>query len=115
MRDKLIAAITFSKRVGKLVQGFDLVKTAMQTGEAEVILLAKDLSEKTKKEMEYLAREMEVPLYVTEFTLDEFWYLVQKRAGVIAVTDPGFAQKIETLLQMDISAQQIENTENRAN
>lgn len=104
----MISAITFCKRVGKLVLGFDLVKKSMQTGEAEVILLAKDLSEKTKKEVGYLSKELEVPLYVTDFTLDEFWYLVQKRAGVIAVTDPVFSQKITSLLEADNSSQKIE-------
>ncbi len=102
MRDKLIASITFCKRLGKLVLGFDLVKNAMQLGEARIVLLASDLSEKTKKEANYLCQMFQTPLYQTELTLDEFWYLVNKRAGILAVTDEGFAQKIEGLLGDDM-------------
>lgn len=98
MRDKLIASITFCKRLGKLVFGFDLVKKSMQTGEAQLVFLASDLSEKTKKEAKYLCRVFQTPLYQTDLTLDEIWYLVNKRAGILAVTDEKFAQKLETLL-----------------
>lgn len=98
---KLIDTITFCKRLGKLTLGFDLVKNAMMTGEAVLVLLAKDLSPKTKKEVAYLCEQMEVPLAETEITLDEFWYLIGKRAGVIAVTEEGFAEKIHTIIKTE--------------
>lgn len=97
-REKLIQSITWCKRIAKLVLGFDLVKNAMQMGTAEVVLLASDLSPKTAKELRYLADQLEYQPLVTPLTMDEYWYLIGKRVGVIAVTDPVFAEKIETLL-----------------
>ena len=98
MKSKLIDTITFCKRLGKLTIGFDVVKTAVQTGEAQVVLLAADLSPKTQKEVEYLCGIFEIPFRRTEITLDEYWYLIGKRAGVIAVTEEGFANKIINLI-----------------
>lgn len=98
MKNKLIDTVTFCKRLGKLTVGFDVAKAAMQTGEAQLILLAADLSPKTQKEAEYLCRIFEIPFRKTEITLDEYWYLIGKRAGVIAVTEPGFAEKITAII-----------------
>lgn len=92
--EKLISTITFCKRLGKLVLGFDLVKTAMQQGTAYLVMISTDLSPKTKKEIMYLATELETQTLEIDITLDELWYLIGKRAGVIAVCDEGFAEKI---------------------
>ncbi|MGI5958501.1 MAG: L7Ae/L30e/S12e/Gadd45 family ribosomal protein [Massiliimalia sp.] len=98
MKDKLISAITFCKRIHKLTLGHDLVKNALMTGEACLVLLASDLSPKSRKEAEFLCEEWDVPCLNTDLTLDEYWYLVGKRAGIIAVTDPVFAEKITAIL-----------------
>jgi ribosomal protein L7Ae-like RNA K-turn-binding protein len=98
---KLIDTVTFCKRIGKLVIGFDLVKKAMSTGEAQLVLLSEDLSDKTKKEAEYLCRTFEMPWLMIPLTLDELWYLIGKRAGVLAVTDVVFAEKIHRIIKDD--------------
>ncbi|WP_077533143.1 L7Ae/L30e/S12e/Gadd45 family ribosomal protein [Massiliimalia massiliensis] len=96
--NKLIETVTFCKRIGGLVIGFDLVKQAMQKGEAGLVLLARDLSPKTEKEIRFLCGQFDVALKKTELSLDEFWYLIGKRAGVIAVTNPAFAEKLLTVI-----------------
>ncbi len=96
--NKLTSTITMAKRVGGLTIGFDLVKMGMQTGEVLLVLTAVDLSPKTKKEVEYLADQLEVPCCAVDLQLDEIWYLVGKRAGVIGVTHPAFAEKLKALL-----------------
>lgn len=84
-------SITLSKRAGKLAIGFDLVKNAMQTGEADVVILASDVSEKTRKEVLYLAENMDYEVMGTALTMDELWYCIGKRAGVLAILDAGLA------------------------
>ena len=85
-------SITLCKRAGKLIMGFDLVKGAMQTEEAELIILACDLSEKTRKEMLFLAENYEYKVVDTLLTMDELWYCIGKRAGVLAISDAGLAR-----------------------
>lgn len=102
--NKLTSSITFCKRLGKLTAGFDAVKDKLDSKEAKLILLASDLSQKTLKEIEYLCGIFEVPFYQTAITLDEYWYLIGKRSGVLAVTDSGFARKIQQQLSEQPSA-----------
>lgn len=92
--DKIMTTICFCKRANKLILGFDLVKKSMQTGTAELIVVASDLSVKTLKEVKYLASQFETEVLSINSTLDELWYLLGKRAGVIAITDYNFSQKI---------------------
>ncbi len=92
--DKFVQTLTLCKRANKLVIGFDCVKRVARLGTAEVIITAADLSEKTLKEVKFLANEMEIPLVSIDKTLDELWYIIGKRAGVMAITDYKLAQKI---------------------
>lgn len=85
-------SITLCKRAGKLTVGFDLVKSAMQTGEAELVVIAADISPKTKKEVLFLAENYEYEVVDTMLTMDELWYCIGKRAGVLAITDAGLAR-----------------------
>lgn len=100
-KEQLVSALTFTKRVGGLVIGFDPVKSAMQLGEAEVVLLASDLSPKTHKEVLFLCDALEVPYRETPLTLDELWYLIGKRAGILAVVNPGFAEKLTAIIDTE--------------
>ncbi len=84
-------SITLCKRAGKLVVGFDLVKSAMQLGEAELVVIASDISPKTKKEVLFFAENYEYEVVDTELTMDEIWYSIGKRAGVLAISDAGLA------------------------
>ncbi len=92
--EKLAAALSLSKKAGKLVLGFDVVKEAIQNKKAALILLSEELSPKTRKEVEFLCGKYAVGMKELPFRLDEIWYLIGKRVGVIAVTDAGLSEKI---------------------
>lgn len=96
--DALQQTLTFCKRIGGLSLGYDAVKTAVLTGKARLVLFAADLSPKTRNQMEYLCRSFEVAVAVLPYTMDECWYLVGKRAGILAVEEAAFAQKLQTLI-----------------
>lgn len=102
MQNKLISTITFCKRLGKLVLGFDPVKESMQLDNVFVVLLSNELSNKTKKEVEYLCRIYEVEYRYIDLKLDEIWYLVGKKAGILAICDEGFANKAIAIIDNDI-------------
>ncbi len=101
MNEALISTITFCKRLKKLVLGFDAVKESIQKGQTQLVLTASDSSAKTQKEINYLCSQCCVLCCQTPFTLDEYWYLVGKRVGVIAVEDEGFAKKIIAHLKQE--------------
>lgn len=95
--DKLLQAITLAKRAGKLIMGFDVVKSSLQKGEAFLLITASDISEKTDKEARFLSEQFECPRIAVPYTLDALWYAVGKRVGVMSVTDEGLANKIASL------------------
>lgn len=77
--------------------GYDVVKASLIKGEAVLLLAASDLSQKTQKEVNFLSGQFDCPLVTLPNTLDELWYILGKRVGVISVIDEGLAEKIERL------------------
>ncbi len=92
--DKLLSSISLSKRAGKLLLGFDVVKGAVLEGKAALVLFASDLSDKTRRSMERICEEWEVPTAALPYTLDEIFAEVGKRAGILAISDRGLAKLV---------------------
>lgn len=92
--NKLLSSISLSKRAGKLLMGFDVVKEAVLEDKAKLVLFASDLSDKTRRSMERICEEWEVLTAVLPFTLDELWMEVGKRAGILAISDKGLAELV---------------------
>lgn len=90
--NKLLSLLSLTRRAGKLGLGFDPVKESVQKREAELVLLAADLSPKTKKEEQWFCRSAGCAVREIPASMDEIWYAVGKRSGVLAITDRGLAE-----------------------
>ncbi|MDD6237583.1 MAG: ribosomal L7Ae/L30e/S12e/Gadd45 family protein [Clostridiales bacterium] len=99
--DKVISALSLSKKAGKLILGFDVVKESVQNRTAKLIVLASDVSFKTKKEMDFICTNHGVKRIVIPLKMDEIWYVLGKRAGVIAITDEGLANKMNSVISTE--------------
>ncbi|HIR41608.1 MAG TPA: ribosomal L7Ae/L30e/S12e/Gadd45 family protein [Candidatus Egerieicola pullicola] len=99
MNPKLIDTLTFCKRIGALKLGFDPVKSTLEHGQAKLVLLAKDLSSKSKDSMLRICQQDGCPTALLPLQMDEIWFLVGKRSGILAVTDAAFAKKLSELLE----------------
>ncbi len=99
MNPKLIDTLTFCKRIGALKLGFDPVKSTLEHGQAKLVLLAKDLSSKSKDSMLRICQQDGCPAALLPLQMDEIWFLVGKRSGILAVTDAAFAKKLSELLE----------------
>ena len=84
--NKLLFALSLAKKSGKLVVGFDAVKSAVIHGNAHIVLLATDLSEKTIKRVQYFCEDI-TDVYNTGLTQFEISQVAQRLTGVLAVTD----------------------------
>ncbi len=89
-----ISTITFCKRINKLILGFDLVKLGIQENSVHVVVLAKDLSDKTIKEVLFLCDKYTVPYKKVDISMTELEYIIGKRVGVMAITEESFAKKL---------------------
>lgn len=92
--NKLIQDISLCKRAGKLILGFDVVKQSLQDKVAVILVVAKDVSAKTLKEVKFLSEKYNIRLITINLTLDELWYILGKRVGVISVTDKALSERI---------------------
>mgnify|MGYP000821724493 CR=1 FL=1 len=62
--DKVISALSLSKKAGKLILGFDVVKESVQNKTAKLVVLASDVSFKTKKEIDFICRKGSEKIYI---------------------------------------------------
>jgi len=98
MRDRLLSTLGLCRRAGKLIWGFDAVAQAVAADKARLVLFARDISPKSAKEMRYLCEKKKIIPHTAPVTMDEIWFRVGKRAGILAVADQGLSHKITELL-----------------
>ena len=96
--NKLLFALSLAKKSGKLVMGFDAVKTAVIHGTAYIVLLAEDLSEKTVKRVNYFCEDL-TEVHNTGLTQFEIAQVAGRLTGVLAVTDENLAVLARNALQ----------------
>ncbi len=94
--EKIMGFLGLCRRAGKLACGHDAAKEAVTKEKAELVFLAKDASDRQKREMTHLCSlgDRGISVIVTGLTMAEFDFGIGKRAGVYAVTDKGFANKL---------------------
>ncbi len=90
--DRFYSTLSLSMRARKLIYGFDTVKENIAN--IYLLLTASDLSEKTVKEVNFLATKENIPLIFLPLTMEETGKLIGKKTGIIGIKDEGFAEKL---------------------
>ena len=93
-KEKWLNLLTICRKAGKLIMGFDPAKEEIIAGRAEGIFVAKDISPKTKKEIEFFCEKQNVPVCEIEFKMEDIANAVGRKAGVLEVCDKGFAKRL---------------------
>ncbi len=96
MNDKFLGLLSICRKGGKLTIGFDPTVEAVQDGKSFLVLTAQDLSPKTLSELEFAITKCPKPPSVQQLDLDmdDWSYVLGKRAGIVGVTDKGLAQAL---------------------
>lgn len=97
MADKLLSLLGLAKRAGKLEPGFDAAVAAVRSGKASLLVAARDISEKTVKNLRYEGDRAGVPTLRIQAGMEEVSRACGVRAGVLAVTDEGFSKAVQNL------------------
>ncbi len=92
MQDKFLSNLGLARRAGKTILGTEQVREAIKSKKALLVLIAKDTSDSTKKEILDSARYYNTEAHVTEYSMQEFSSSLGKQSLVssIALTDIGF-------------------------
>ncbi len=94
MKDKELSLLGLARRAGRLEAGFDASVSAARGKKAQLLLAAENISEKTFKNLRYEAERAELPAVRLEATMEEMSRACGVKAGVLAVTDSGFAKAL---------------------
>lgn len=94
MEDKILSLLGLCRKAGKLEGGFEMCKLAARQGEARLLIAAVDISEKTCKNLRFEAEQAGIPCVRVDTPMEKLGRACGLRAGVLAVTDSGFAQKL---------------------
>lgn len=94
MQNKVLPLLGLARRAGKLEAGFDVCVSAAREKKACLLLAAWDVSDKTFKNLCYEAERAGIAAVRIETQMAETGKACGVRAGVLAVTDRGFANAI---------------------
>ena len=86
--------LSMCRRAGMLVGGMDEVKSTCFKHEAKCVLIARDFSENSRKEIERVCVREKVPVVEISESMDDIGAAIGKLYGVMSVTDAGFAKSI---------------------
>ena len=91
---KALSMISLATKAGKTASGEFCTEKEVKTGYAELVIVAEDASENTKKKFKNMCEFYEVPIYVYG-DKDTLGHAMGKEfRATLAVTDPGFAKGI---------------------
>ncbi len=99
MADKALSLLGLIRRAGKLEAGFDAVRSAAREGKACLLVAAGDISEKTFRNLEYEAKRAGIPIVRISPGMEETGRACGVKAGVLAVTDRGFARALGNIFE----------------
>lgn len=97
--NRTLNLLTICRKAGKLVLGMDAVKDSCRNKEAKCVLVAVDVSEKSKKEILYVTERENIKALELDATIDDVWACLGRKAGIISVIDSGFSKKLLTMLK----------------
>lgn len=97
MNEAMLHLLGIALRAGRLSLGSDAAAAAMRGGGVRLLLLAADLSPRTAAAARAVAGEEKIRTTGLKMTMDEIGAALGKRTGVVAVNDPGFAEKLLAL------------------
>ncbi len=98
-RNKMISLIGLAMKAGKIVSGEFMTEKSVKTGKAELVLVAADASDNTRKKFQNMCAFYEVPVFFAE-SKDALGRAIGKEyRASMAVQDANFASAIRKELE----------------
>lgn len=96
MKAKALTLLGFAAKSGNLSYGFSASKEAISRKKSKLIIIASDISEKSNKEIIFIAEKEAVTfLKLTDTNIFELSNAVGHKCGIISVNENGFAKAIK--------------------
>lgn len=97
MINKIYGLLGLGARAGKIVSGMDAVSDDLKRNKIKLLVVAKDASDKTRKNIEYLAERKTVPMIVIGTIFDNSKAIGKENRAVIGVKDKNISDGIKKI------------------
>lgn len=99
MNDKILTLLGFAAKANKLSYGFDAVCGALSQNKSELVLIANDVSPKSKKEVLFFSDKFKTQAVVlNDYNMQTISHAVGRKCGIISVNDTSFVNGIKTAI-----------------
>lgn len=99
MNEPILQLLGIARRAGALHCGRDAAVEAARGRNARLCLLAEDASPRLETEFLRIGQEKtEFPVIRIPYSMERLGGAIGRRAGVVAVTEEGFAKRLQELL-----------------
>lgn len=92
-----LSMLGLARRAGKLAFGYDAVLDLVRRHQAALLVLACDLSERSRNRFLQQVEPSGVPCLQPPFSMEQTQMAIGRRSGILALTDPGFAKQLSAL------------------
>lgn len=101
--EKILSMMGLARRAGKLSMGHDMALQALIKKKAKAVIICQDASPRLIKEFKAFLENnnIDVPLFVIKFTMDEIHFSLGYKAAVMTIDDVNFSNKIISLLRQE--------------
>ena len=91
--NKVLTLLGFASKAGKLSYGFDAVRTSLSQKKSKLLLIANDVSPKSRKEILFFGDKFKTQVIVLDdCDMETLSHAVGRKCGIISVNDDSFSQ-----------------------
>ena len=93
--NKIFSLLGFAAKAGKLAYGFEAALLSVKQKKSALVVIAEDISPKSRKEIIFFAQKVSIRYLVLEgISIKDVSDSVGRKCGIISVLDNGFAEAL---------------------
>lgn len=101
---KIFSLLGFAAKAGKLSYGFEATLSAVKSKKSRLVVIADDISLKSRKEITFFADKKDIKCITLEgIDIKAVSDAVGRKCGIISVNDSGFADAFAAYIQGGIA------------
>ena len=94
MQNKALSLLGFARKAGRLAVGMQAAVESAKRGKAALVLVSREISEKSRKEICFHCEKHSIKFAVTDLGIYDITQAIGTKAGIVAIEDEGFAAAI---------------------
>ena len=103
MNSKVLTLLGFAAKARKLSYGMNATVFSVKQKKARTVLVASDISDKSKKEVNFYCEKFGVNFIALDnYNIESISRAVGKKCGIVSINDESFKESISTAIREEI-------------